>query len=122
MEITTTKPPSLKADAIARCVNIVAHHFDIDPFQLAKPQGKPHPMASIARQCLWYHLHACGMSWRDIGEIWKRSVTIVQEGARMGCLRLDDKDRSMMARLPRIPSSLNIQHVEGSAPSQNPNS
>lgn len=66
------------------------------------------PRVKIARECLWHHFHACGMSWRAIGRIWNRSVHSLTEGARMVTLKLEEPDRAMMDRLPQIPTTLEI--------------
>jgi hypothetical protein len=100
-----------KAEAIALCIAKVARHFDVDAVKLGSSVDARGQKMQIARQALYYHLHACGMSWRAIGKIWKRSVYSVEEGARVGFLRMDETDRFMLTSLPKIPTTLDISPV-----------
>lgn len=111
MDMTTAPTKQTKAEAIARSVAIVSHHFKIDAMTVGTPKDSKCSKVKLARELLWHHLHACGMSWRAIGNHWKRSVHSMSEGARMAVLKIDDADRAMMARLPQIPTTLDIEVI-----------
>jgi len=101
-----------KADAIARSIAIVSNHFKADAMTVGTARDSKCAKVKLARELLWHHLHACGMSWRAIGKHWNRSVHAMTQGARMAVLSLNDADRAMMARLPQIPTTLEIEHAK----------
>jgi hypothetical protein len=112
---TISPAKQAKADAIARTVAIVSNHFGADPMAVGRAKPKVCQRGKTAREIVWHHLHACGMSWRAIGNHWERSVKSLSEGARLAVLKLNDADRAMMASLPQIPTTLEISKTEGTA-------
>ena len=102
----------LKADAIARCINIISVYFQTYPEKVISANQNRDPRVKSARIALFYHLHKCGMSWAAIGKIWGRKEWAISNGARVEFSRLDLADRKMVASLPSIPNSLKISKAQ----------
>jgi len=101
-----------RADAIARCANIISTYFEVDYEKVMSSIAYRDPRVKWSRFALFYHLHRCGMSYARIGKIWDRKESAIYQGVRVEYSRLDKADREMVDGLPMIPNSLEIHHAD----------
>lgn len=105
-----TQPPTKteRAEAIARCVEMIAEHCGVPALNIIDPRPKHGKALRDAKALLVYHLHRCGMSMNSIGRILQRSDDYIQRIESHGAVRMMGSDMELVASLPMIPSSLII--------------
>lgn len=104
---------SKKAQQIEECILIVSKHFGADPMRVLTSFNVANKAVTNARSLLWFHFHACGMSYNSIGRIFTLSDEYITRRARQGMLRLSDEDRLILNDLPKIESRLVICSADG---------
>lgn len=109
--MTTTPTKATRSQQIAKCIEIVAKYFNVDPIKVMTAFSNPSKGISHARNLIWYHLHECGMAYHAIGRIWKLSETTIQKRARQGSIALSPEDILILKTLPRISTSLTISNT-----------
>jgi len=105
-------PPTktAKAEAIARCANIIADHFGFPPDKIFTDIQSKSLAVREGRALLIYHLHRCGMSYLAISRLVKRSEDHVRRSDVAGktASSVDKETADLLARLPQIPTTLEI--------------
>jgi hypothetical protein len=101
-----------KAQQIADCIQIAAVYYRTTPEAILSQNYSVPDAAKDARHILWWHFYSCGMSYEAIGNLpWKRSYETIRRGARRAALMLVDRHHFVVARLPRIQTTLVISNV-----------
>jgi len=108
--MTATK--QTKADAIAACATLIADHLKTNPAKIFTDVQSKEAPGRKARFMLIYHLHRCGMSFDRIGKLVRRSPDYCQKSRGDTLMRLTTRDREILAKLPQIPTTLEIAHAE----------
>jgi hypothetical protein len=108
-----TQPTRIeRAEAIARCANMIAAFHKIEPTAIFTETQSKRSAVREARCMLIFHLHRCGMSYDRIGKLVHRSPEYCQRCEKDGVIRMMGEDRELIETLPRIPNSLQVERVE----------
>ena len=106
---TTTK--TARAEAIAKCANIIGKYCNVDPQKMFTGSQTKSVAVREARALLICHLYREGMSFLAIGRLFRRSEDHVRRAQFHGIKRLVEDDHKMLESLPSIPNTLNISNV-----------
>lgn len=95
-----------KAQAIHQTLLVVADLFNVTPDKLISDIAHKGPAIQRARNLFMKHLHTQGLSYISIGRIVRRSSDCVRVGVKRAELEVTPEERSLLAVLPAIPSTL----------------
>lgn len=103
---------SQKVNEVAQVVAKIANYYEVEPELVwgnKKSVGRP---VVYAREVLWYHLHKCGFSQKQLARIANKSTDFIGRAIKRASSSRMIRDGDMIRDLPKVSSSLAIEHLE----------